>query len=793
MAKLRDLYKKARAAIGLDDEQAEADQPKAFNEEEFISEARALFRIDLDADATDRQEAEDDNTFANASDLTKEQWDPVMRDQRVAMNRPVMQRNLMPSFIAQIVNEGAKNDPATKVDPGDQATPETAEYYQGRIRNVEYESDASTAWDTARDQQVTSGRAFIRLDTEYLGPRSFKQRPTVDCIQNQFAVVWPAGAQVYDGEDWGHCFVLSKISKAEHTRRYGKRTTVESMPFEELAQLASDWIGVSSNGADGDLIQVADYYKKHYRMRKLVKLHNGKELYEDELPKRSLVPLSYADEREEACLDGVRLYEINGVEILRRKGQKKLWKECLTDDIPIVPLWGPRRVVKGQFRTTSLIRPAKDEQRLVNYYESCIAETVGQIPRSPWLVEFGSIPANWMNAWINVNSEPTPLLMWLGVDPATGRQLQQPKRELFSVDISGVVNALQIAVDGMKAAMGIFDAARGAQSNETSGIAIQRRQIQSGIVNYHFPRNENRSRKRVGEILLKMISKLDEAGGEYPVREYDGTVRYVPVGKEYEDHKTGKKVTHDLSKGIYGLRIETGLNFTSAKSEENARLTEIIKAWPELMLVFGDNFLRTSDFPGAGENADRMKRYIEMKNPGVIPPEPGQQRPIPPEIEKEFTELMRKAQEAEDFAQQQFQKVQTDEVKQKAETDRKVIDIEFQREKMQAELDFKREELSTKTNLELAKLGQVEATAELKATVDVLNKQAGIEDQVAAREHAGTMDEAARDHESSEAQQAREHEAAQADANRQNQSESQAAEHDLQREMAERSESADES
>ncbi len=61
-------------------------------------------------------------------------------------------------------------------------------------------------------------------------------------------------------------------------------------------------------------------------------------------------------------------------------------------------------------------------------------------------------------------------------------------------------------------------------------------------------------------------------------------------------------------------------------------------------------------------------------------------------------------------------------------------------------------------------------------------------DAVAAREAEGTQAEAARDHESAEAQQAREHQSSEADANRQAASESQAADQDLQREMAERSE-----
>jgi len=59
------------------------------------------------------------------------------------------------------------------VDSG--ADIKTAEVFQGLIRHIEQQSDASVAYSTAGDHQATMGRGYWRIDTEYEDDRSFVQ------------------------------------------------------------------------------------------------------------------------------------------------------------------------------------------------------------------------------------------------------------------------------------------------------------------------------------------------------------------------------------------------------------------------------------------------------------------------------------------------------------------------------------------------------------------------------------------------------------------------------------------
>lgn len=789
-----DLIDRAKKMIGFtqDDEEAGVDLDDELDEQALIALWRDEYQADLDADNDDRQEAEADNEFVNAGDLLKEQWDPKLKAARVEANRPVVQNNLFPTFIQQIVNEGSRNAPAIGISPGDDGTDETAEYFQSRIRHIEYECNASTAWDRVRDQQVTSSRGAMRIFCDY-APGSWKQRVCMKAIPNQFSVVWDRGANEYDCSDADRVWIIDRITPAEHTRRFGKNTTLASVQFTDASYDAPAWIGVGAGETrQGNLIQVAERICKKYKTKVLLK--NGEEMWEDELPKRAIIPQQVQNQRKEVF--EIRGYMFNGVEILphpdRDPDSDHKYAVWITTEMPVVPIWGREAVVGGQKRRFSLVRPAKDGQRMVNFCDSSIAENIGQVPKSPYLVEFGSIPESWMNQWQDSNTIPLAMLMYIGYDPKNNRTYNKPERITQEPPIQALTIAREQAMQNMKAAMGIFDAARGDRSNETSGIAIERRQAQSGIVNYHFPRNENRSRKRVGEILVSAIRVLDQPGGEYAVRDEDGTTRTVPVGKTYHDPKSNKDVVIDLQKGQYTLVVNTTVNYETARKEQRAWLQELFKAIPELFKIIGDKYFYASDEPGAKEMGDRVKAWIQQTMPGIIPPDDQQGDPLPPEIVQEIQGMQRELAEAKGFAEEQMQKVATDEAKQKAETERKVIDIEFQREKMAAELEFKREELAVNANLEQAKMGMTESIAELKAQIDVLNKQAGINAEVEAREHADTQAEAERDHESSEAQQAREHEAAQADENRGMQRETLTAQQQHEAAMAERASGSDE-
>ncbi len=351
---------------------------------EFLSEARERWQQGRDADRLDREEAQDDNQFANSSDLEKTQWDRASYDNRVAGFRPVMQWNRIPTFVAQVVNDGRQSKPSIKISPKTDSTIETAEMIQDRMRHLEYECNADIAYDTSREQQVTSGRAAIRVDTEWI-PGTHRQRPCICPIEDQFSVVWDPSAVKYDRSDADWVFVTSLLSKAAYIRRFGKEAYDNWMNFESNRE--SGWMGL---GERGDMCQIAEYWHKQYKKRTLVTFYEGTDTWKDKLTdaqyklfKARKLIIAERDEDDFTVKQSV----IDGAQVLEET-------DWIGSSIPIVPVWGRTATVGGRFRTFSLIRNAKDPQRSVNMYVSNIMELIAQMPKTPYLAAVESIPAD---------------------------------------------------------------------------------------------------------------------------------------------------------------------------------------------------------------------------------------------------------------------------------------------------------------------------------------------------------------------------------------------------------------
>lgn len=694
---------------------------------EFLTTARDRFEFGRQADAVDREAAEDDNRFAYADDKNLDQWDKAAKKIR-GKKRPILQWNRIPTYTQRIANDSRKNKPSIKISRGDEeATAHTAEYLQARIRHIEYECNIDTARDTAGKQQVTTGRAFMRVSTEWIEGTQ-KQRICVDPIPNQFSVVWDPGAVKYDHSDAGWCFVVTQLTREAHTEKYGKEATEAALDFA-AGENGQMWVNV---GESGEMIQVADYWYKEWESR--------------------TVPAEGDQPARTERVQSIYSCAIDGAQIL------KPVEKWLGSNIGIIPQWGEEAIVDGQRRTFSLIRNVKTPQRDLNLAVSSLAEHVGQMPKTPYLVPEGGIAANREQDWQNALNTPLAYLYYQQYDPNDAlRPLNKPERITHEPPIQACLEWMHECIDGIKSGMGIFDAALGAKSNEQSGVAIERRKVQGEITNLHFPDNAARSNKYLGEMLVELIIKLEKGGGSYPIRTEQGKTHIVPIGVEHPDWKTGEPVTHDLGTGKYGVTVSTGPSYDSQRQELQERDQNLITANPDLMWVFGDQMFANDDTPGAEERADRMKRAIQMKTPGLI--EDKTQQPDPQALQQKVMQLGQQLQATEAFAKDLHQKLEGKQLELDNQVKLKTMDIAFSEKKLQVDDE----------NAKL-KIASVEGIAELQQQIAVLESRMDRAHEIAKLQHtqAGEAEAQAADHaHATETQQGQqEHESSESEAQR---------------------------
>jgi len=546
-----------------------------------MAEVRRRYDYALAQDAEDRRPAVEDSDFVAGAQWSAED---IKARSDPQYPRPILTENRLPTFVAQVSNDGRQNKPAIKCSVMDGGKKETAEFFQSRIRHIEYDSDADIAYDDSRDSQIICGRGFYRVTTEIdaTGAQQIRIKP----IENQFSVLFDPAAREYDRSDADWCFVITLYSREAFRRRFGvDAAIVQSGFYEGTENPAPSWVGAHGS----EQIQVAEYWEKDYAGEKPI----------------------------------IRQYVIDGVEIHDET-------EWLGSCIPIIPVWGRQQIQAGKRRTFSLVRNAKDPQRLVNLYVSNIAEQIALMPKSPYMIADGQI-AGYEDEWESINTVPRAVVRYKATSVG-GTQVGQPSRIQQEPPIQALVIGYNQAVDAMKAAMGIYDTSLGARSNESSGIAIQRRQKEADNANFHFHDNEARSRRHLGRILIELIPLIDAGEKAVPIRSEDGKSSIVRVNtaQPYPDPETGKPVQHDLASGSYGVSVSTGPSFTSARQEAFEVYSQIASADPRFMQIAGDVLFRNMDAPGADQIAERYEKTL----PPQLAPQKGQQAQIPPQVQQ---------------------------------------------------------------------------------------------------------------------------------------------------------------
>jgi Phage P22-like portal protein len=672
--------------------------------DEFMRTARERYAYALSLDAADRARAIDDVRFAAATPVEgggSSQWSAAAIRQRKAKRRPILTENRLPTFISQVVNDGRQKKPGIRITPLDGGSVETAEMLQSRIRHIEYEADADIVYDTARRHQVTSGRGFVRVTTRYKdGHLSNEQEPWLERINNQFSVLFGA-AKDYDCGDAEYCFVSDTIDKEEHERLYGQDTLAARNGYfldDSSVSPAPDWFGV---GANGQQVRRTEYWLKRHKMRTRVQLKDGETRWAHEAAPE-LVDESV--EPWEADDLTVVQYILNGVEILDET-------EFLIPFHSIVPQWGDEQVVDGERQTYSLIRYAKEPQRMLNLYVTSIAEFVGLAPKNPYRAPAGAI-AGFEHLWEKINEEARGVIPYNQFDNQ-GHELRPPERETAEPPIQALVIGYNQAVDAIKAAMGIFDPSLGARSNETSGLAIETRQHEADNTNFHFHDNEARTRKAIGRRLLALIEKLDQGEKTVPVRTEDGKTHAVRINtaRPYLDEHSGKLVHHKIGSGKYAVAASTAPSYTSQREEAFATYSKIANADPRFMTLAGDILFRNLDAPGSEQIAER---YEQALPPGLKPPDKGQLN-IPPQVRQQLIQ-------GQQMAVQQHQMI---------------LDL-------QQQLASKQPEVSAR--LQIANLQEETKRQQIEAQVRIAELNAGVtaavtrlEQQISAIQHTGDL------------------------------------------------------
>ena len=598
------------------------------SDDAILREARDAFTRATDYELVNRKEAREDIEFARLS----KQWNEKVKAERELQGRPCLTINKLAPVIRQVVNDARQNRPSIKVMPkDDKADIETAEVISGLIRNIEQTSNADVAYDTAIDAAVSGGFGYWRVDLEYsyggdlenykdAGSELFEQDICIKRIANQFSVYGDPDGMEADSSDWMRAFVIEMMPHAKFKAKY---KTAKMADFESSA-----WSIAGASWKTDSEVMVAEYWKREEVSKLVVAVQTEADL--TIMDWADFDKLKQADPKIEAVTKPrdikcykVTQYLMTGVEVL----ETNEWPGTF---IPIVPVYGDEVNFEGNRHFRSLIRDAKDANRMFNYWRTKATEAVALAPLSPFIGKKGVFEYD-AAKWATANTQNHAYIEYEGAEP--------PMRQPYAGVPAGALQEALNASDDIKAITGIFDASLGNRSNETSGRAIRERKMEGDVSTYHFIDNLTRAIRHTGKIIIDLIPKVYSTERVVRILGEDGTPETKKINgnpdemqDEGQEQSTNIRI-HDLRLGSYDLAVTAGPSFTTRREESAEQMIELIRSFPDAAPVIGDLLAKNLDWPGADEIAKRLEKMLP---PGVRDDESGD---VPPEIQTQLKQM----------------------------------------------------------------------------------------------------------------------------------------------------------
>lgn len=561
--------------------------------DKLIEEAKEVFDLAVEREAENRQDAIDDLRFARLSD----QWPDKVRQDREKDGRPCLTINKMTAFIRQVVNDARQNRPSPTVHPVDSAgDPETAKVIGGLMRSIEARSSADIAYDTAVDFAVSCGFGYWRIDVDYAYDDVFDLDIWIKPVTNPFSVYGDPYSSAADSCDWNHAFVTELIPRDEFKRKYKGAKDVD-WDGEGYGNIENPWL-------QDEQVMVAEYWRREEVEKKILRLADGQVVSEEDYlanPMRYLMVPVIAERMTKGYEVTHRV--MTGVEVL----EERKW---LGRYIPIVPVYGEEVHVEGRRYLKSLIRDAKDAQRMFNYWRTTTTEMIALAPKTPYIGRKGAFETD-AEKWATANITNHAYIEYDGQE--------RPERQPFAGPPAGAIQEALSASDDIKQILGMYDASLGARSNETSGRAIMARQREGDVSTFHFLDNLTRAIRHSGRIMLDLIPKVYDEERVVRVLGHDNKAEYVKVNGPMQAEGEEQPKIYDLTAGKYDLTVTAGPSFTTRREEAATQMTELVRAYPDAAPVLGDLIAKNLDWPGADEVEERLKALLPPQVRGEDP------------------------------------------------------------------------------------------------------------------------------------------------------------------------------
>jgi hypothetical protein len=597
---------------------------------DILADAQKLYQESLDAQRDQRRQIEEDLIFSDPSN--PQQWDDLVRIQREndpGGKRPCLTMDQTGQYVANVAGQIEKQPPAIHSIPvGGGADKQAAEQIDGRFRHIEHASKAAAHYARALTSAARSGVGYLVVRPEYIDRALGWQEPRISSEPDPLKVVFDPWSTETDGADAGFGYILTAMSVRDFERRWkGKE--------------AADFGDIEANRQQDNRksVLVAEQWAKESSTRNII-VYTGADGQE---------AASGEDEYFAACqaagrqLDFIRNYtdktqmvkwrRMSGCDILEES-------EYQADSIGIIPVYGYVGFADGRMTYCGIPRRARAAQQAYNYHKSEMLMPGAQLMASKRAL------AGVETIWDRAQVQRRAFLPY--TDRDDDGEVHAPTLIKTGSSLVDHAGGAEGALRDIQASIGMYQANLGAQSNETSGVAIESRKQQGEASTAHFPSHMAAALGQVGNIVMQMDAKLSDTRRKQPIIGVDSSAGSVTVDPDQKESFTRgpEGVTINPNVGKYGVRVVVGASYSTQRTQTNAAFAEIMRGNPELAATVAPFWAQTLDFPGSDKFAQAMAAMAPAPVKAILQPEGQDQAPDPAKMAQQLAEMKKALDEA---------------------------------------------------------------------------------------------------------------------------------------------------
>lgn len=621
-------------------------------------------------------------------------WTAQERSELLLHNKPILQMNIVYDSLNKVNGEQRQHTAELEVKSLDGlATDKDIKLNQDWLRHVCFNSKSKIAFQTAFGDATSGGYGAWRIYTDYEHPDSFHQSPFIGMIKDPEKTFFDPYAQDPTKCDGHFCGYYMSMNKADFKKEYPGIPYPESFPVR--VQMQDFTWGLK------DKITIVEYYKKDYYKFKLHLLNDGRAVRDEEWKEiesqyyqqkqqiQDLVDMVGQEQEQAQQIEQMLPNAPYIVDTKEREDCKIIMYKAIYgkiiekqvfpwDKLPIIFMQGNCSCIDGQDRLFSFIHYARDAQRFHNYQAIEIAYALKTARREQFLGTPSNI-AGLEEVWRNVANQQGMLPAI--PDPVTGQMpIKLPPNEVPST----LMALFQQSQQSVQSILGFYEANRGADSMEKSGVAIKEQQRTGNMSVAVFYDNLNRAIEQTGRVLMAMRPHILDTERKIPIMTQNGKSDHVMINQQ----GAGGVITNDMTKGKYDVVIDAG---PSAAVQKAQSLDILIKAAsldpraPSLVMDYIAENLGLDNLPGI------VGRFKTLVPPEVIAKEEG--KPLPPQQPDPQQMMMQQQMQMKEKEMQiQMGKLQLEMQKmhidmQKMETELQTAMIKAQAEVRKAALD----------------------------------------------------------------------------------------------------------